>query len=192
MIQTYHLILTCGQFNQQEKNKLSFSGFSYSNEPRSGNKRKPKDRQVPGSCLRAENLWNIKLMVILIVIGVIGRSSNPYKRECGNGRSEELRPCRQQHCWDRPEYWEESWKPEETYCRSDSNERPPVNADVENSQGVGTITKGLLKGQEDLEVGGRVETIQMTTLLRTARMLRRVLETWGDLLSLKLQWKTIS
>ena len=30
------------------------------------------------------------------------------------------------------------------------------------------------------------------TLLRTARILRRVLETWGDLLSLKLQWKTIS
>ena len=41
----------------------------------------------------------------------------------------------------------------------------------------GTITKGLLKGQEDLEVGGRVETIQMTALLRTARILRRVLET---------------
>ena len=56
----------------------------------------------------------------------------------------------------------------------------------------GTVTKGLLKGLEDLEVGGRVETIQTTTLLRTARTLRRVLETWGDLLSLKLQWKTIS
>ena len=41
----------------------------------------------------------------------------------------------------------------------------------------GTITKGLLKGQEDLEVGGRVETIQMTVLLRTARILRRVQET---------------
>ena len=41
----------------------------------------------------------------------------------------------------------------------------------------GTITKGLLKGLEDLEVGERVETIQMTTLLRTARILRRVLET---------------
>ena len=41
----------------------------------------------------------------------------------------------------------------------------------------GTITKGLLKGLEDLEVGGRVETIQTTTLLRTARILRRVLET---------------
>ena len=42
---------------------------------------------------------------------------------------------------------------------------------------VGTITKGLLKGKEDLEVGGRVETIQTTALLRTARILRRVLET---------------
>ena len=55
-----------------------------------------------------------------------------------------------------------------------------------------TVTKGLLKGQEDLEVGGRVETIQTTTLLRRARILRGVLETWGDLLSLKLRWKTIS
>ena len=57
---------------------------------------------------------------------------------------------------------------------------------------LGTITKGLLKGLEDLEIGGRVETIQTTALLKTARILRRALETWGDLLSLKLQCKTIS
>ena len=56
----------------------------------------------------------------------------------------------------------------------------------------GTVTKGLLKGLEDLEVGDRVETIQTTALLKTARILRRVLETWGDLLSLNLQWNTIS
>ena len=31
----------------------------------------------------------------------------------------------------------------------------------------GTVTKGLLKRLEDMEVGGRVETIQTTTLLRT-------------------------
>ena len=55
----------------------------------------------------------------------------------------------------------------------------------------GTVTKGLLKGLEDLEVGGQVETIQTTALFRTVRILRRVLETWEDLLSLKLQWKTI-
>ena len=51
----------------------------------------------------------------------------------------------------------------------------------------GTVTKGLLKGLEDLEVCGLVETTQTTALLRTARILRRVLETWGDLLSLRLQ-----
>ena len=32
----------------------------------------------------------------------------------------------------------------------------------------GTITKGLFKSLEDLEVGGRVETIQMIALLRKA------------------------
>ena len=36
----------------------------------------------------------------------------------------------------------------------------------------GTVTKGLLKGLEDLEVGGRVETIQTTALLKTVRILR--------------------
>ena len=42
---------------------------------------------------------------------------------------------------------------------------------------LGTISKRLLKGLEDLEVEGRVETIQMTALLRTATILRRVVET---------------
>ena len=54
-----------------------------------------------------------------------------------------------------------------------------------------TVTKGLLKGLEDLEIGGRVETIQTTELSRTTGIQRRVMETWGDLLLLKLQWKTI-
>ena len=40
---------------------------------------------------------------------------------------------------------------------------------------LGTITKGLIQGQEDLEIRGRVETIQTTALLRSARILRRVL-----------------
>ena len=51
----------------------------------------------------------------------------------------------------------------------------------------GTVTKGLLKGLEDLGVGGELETIQTTALLRMARILGRVLETWGDFPSLKLQ-----
>ena len=54
---------------------------------------------------------------------------------------------------------------------------------------LGTVTKELV---EDWEIRGREETIQTTALLRSAGILRRVLETWGDLLSLRLQWKTIS
>ena len=56
----------------------------------------------------------------------------------------------------------------------------------------GTVTEGLLKNQGDSEFGGRTETIQTKALLKTARILRKVLETWGDLLSLNLKWKTIS
>ena len=127
-----------------------------------------------------------------------------------------------QHYWERPEYWEESWRLEETYTPTNSSERPSAKSDVKNSQWVnnnkyldlirelkklwninvtsipfvigafGTITKWSLKSLEDLGVGQRVETIQMTTLQRTARILRRVLETWVDLLSLKLHWLTIS
>ena len=57
---------------------------------------------------------------------------------------------------------------------------------------LGTVTKVLLQGLEDLEIRGQVETIQTTALLRSARILRIVLETWGSLQSIKLQWKTIS
>ena len=39
-----------------------------------------------------------------------------------------------------------------------------------------TICKGLVKGLEDFEIKGQVDTIQTTALLR-------VLETWGDLWS---------
>ncbi len=51
----------------------------------------------------------------------------------------------------------------------------------------GTVTKGLIQGLDDLEIRGQVETIQTTALLRLARILRRVLETWEDLLLFRVQ-----
>ena len=48
----------------------------------------------------------------------------------------------------------------------------------------------FLAGSKGQNITRRVETVH--PLLRTARILRRVQETWGDLLSLELQWKTIS
>ena len=40
-----------------------------------------------------------------------------------------------------------------------------------------SVTEGSLKGLENIEISVRVETIQNTTLLRFARILRGVLET---------------
>ena len=40
-----------------------------------------------------------------------------------------------------------------------------------------TVTKGLVQGLEDLEIRKLMETIQATALLRSARILRKVLET---------------
>ena len=43
-----------------------------------------------------------------------------------------------------------------------------------------TVTKGLIRCLGELNVWGRMETIQTTALLRSARISRRVLGTWGD------------
>ena len=54
------------------------------------------------------------------------------------------------------------------------------------------IPEGLVNALEVLEIRRQVDTIQTIALLWSARILRRVLETWGDLMSFKLHWKTIS
>ena len=41
----------------------------------------------------------------------------------------------------------------------------------------GTITKGFVQGQEDLEIKGQVEIIPTTALLSSAIILKRVQET---------------
>ena len=45
-------------------------------------------------------------------------------------------PFKLQHCWGWLEYWEESWWPKETFCHSDSRERPLANAGVRITQRV--------------------------------------------------------
>ena len=42
---------------------------------------------------------------------------------------------------------------------------------------LGKVTKRLVQGLEDLKITGQVETDQTTALLRSVRILRRVLET---------------
>ena len=56
-----------------------------------------------------------------------------------------------------------------------------------------TVHKGLKKKRrlDELDIRGRIETIQTTALLRSASILRGVLDT-KDMLSFRVQWKTIS
>ena len=42
---------------------------------------------------------------------------------------------------------------------------------------LGTVTKGLVQGKEDSEIMGQVETIQITALLTSVRILRIIKET---------------
>ena len=42
---------------------------------------------------------------------------------------------------------------------------------------LGSVTKGLLQGQDDMEIKGWVEIIPTAALLSSVRILRRVLET---------------
>ena len=55
-----------------------------------------------------------------------------------------------------------------------------------------TFPRGLGKELEEWEIGEWIMTIQSIAMLRFARILSKVLETWADLLSLRLHWKTIS
>ena len=50
-----------------------------------------------------------------------------------------------------------------------------------------TISKIMGKNLDELGIRQRIKTIQTTALLKSARILRRVLETEGDLLTLRLQ-----
>ena len=42
---------------------------------------------------------------------------------------------------------------------------------------LGTFTKGLVQGLEDLDITGRMETLLTAVLLTSAKILQRVLET---------------
>ena len=52
------------------------------------------------------------------------------------GLVDEWRSSKLQHYWDRPEYWEESWRLEKTCCYSNSSERQSAKTNVKISQGI--------------------------------------------------------
>ena len=81
-----------------------------------------------------KKLWNVQVTIIPIVIGAFGTVTKRLLKgleelEVG-GRVETIQTL---HYWEGPEYGEESWRLDESCCRSNSSERPSANADMKNS-----------------------------------------------------------
>ena len=71
-------------------------------------------------------LKNTGVTVIPIFIGSLEKRAE----RVGGLEEGESRPSLLQHCWDRLEYWEESWRLEETCYQLDFCERSLSNAGV--------------------------------------------------------------
>ena len=84
-----------------------------------------------------KKLWNMKVTFILIVIGAIDTVTKYINKGTGGLGNKRTSGDHRNYCiWDRPEYWEESCRLEETCCHSSSSERPSANADLKNSYGL--------------------------------------------------------
>ena len=99
------------------------------------------DFAVPAECEKKDKyldlakelkkLWNMPVTIIPIIIGAFGTVTKGLLK--GLEDLEVGGPFKLLHYWERPEYWEESWRLEETCCHSDSSEKPSANADAKNS-----------------------------------------------------------
>ena len=123
--------------NQQKKKKkkkkrenwqncrLCCSGWSQNKT-----ERKVKWRISTGTLLGGwKKLWNMKVTIIPIVIGAFGTVTKGLLMDLEDLEVE----GRVEHYWKRPEYWEESWRLEETCCLWNSSERPSAKTNMKNS-----------------------------------------------------------
>ena len=124
---------------------------------------------------KLKKLWNMKVTVIPIVIGDLEQSQRLSKRAGGVG------------------YRRTNWD-HTNYCIIEVGQNTKKSPEDLRKLAVTQIPVKYhqLTQVWKIRTSSLQDSSQDSGLLRTARILRRVLETWGDLLSLKLQWKTIS
>ena len=94
---------------------------------------KKKDKYID-LAWELKKLWNRKVTIIPIVIGALGTVTKGLLKGPEDLEKEDAwRTTKLLHYWNRPEYWEESWRLAETCCLSNFSERPSVNADEKDS-----------------------------------------------------------
>ena len=86
-----------------------------------------------------KKLRNMKGTIKPIVIGAFGTVTKGLLKGLED-LEDEWKPFKL-HYWEWPEYWEESWRLEETCCHSNSCERSSAKTDVKNSQVVNNNNK---------------------------------------------------
>ena len=94
-------------------------------------KRKESEKKIKYLDLARElkKLCDMKITTIPFVIGAIG----PVTKGLVHGL-EEWGPSKIQHYWDRPEYWEESWRLEENYSHWNSSGKQSANSGGKKSK----------------------------------------------------------
>ena len=102
---------------------------------------KLKEREKKDKCLdlarEMEKLSNMNVTSRPIVIESFDTVTKDYWRDWRTwGLEDEWIPSKLLHYWEQPEFWEESWRLEETCCQSNFSERPSAIDDVKNFQGV--------------------------------------------------------
>ena len=125
--------------NKQKTENLLSGGFCHPRWPRCKNKRKKARKLDKFLDLAGElkKLWNIGWWWYQLYSVHLEWFPKTWTGDWKIWKTEEESgPSSLQHCWEWPEYWEESWWPGETWSDSSFSESPSVNTGVKNLQGV--------------------------------------------------------
>ena len=93
----------------------------------------------------------MKVTIIPIVIGAFGTVTKGLLKGLGDLEvGGWVDHPNLQYYWEQLEYWEESWRLEETCCHSNSSESPLANTDVKNFNEliIHAVRKYCLEGME--------------------------------------------
>ena len=130
-----HVQSTRPSNNKQKERTYRVVNFSVLADHKVNLKKGEKKDKYLNLPRESKKTWNINVTVIPTVIVALGTVSKLLAQgmECLKIR-DEWKPSKKQHYGDRPEYWEECRRLEETCCHSNSSEKPSANAGVKDSK----------------------------------------------------------
>ena len=119
---------------KKRKRNCKIVGFAVPADHRIKLKEREKKDKYLDLARELKKLWNMQVTIIPIGMCAFGTVTKVLLKDLEDLEvSDEWIQTKLQHCWEWPEYWEESWRLEETCCHSNSSERPSANAEVKNS-----------------------------------------------------------